>query len=163
MPAAKLGQLKRLVDGREMTIRLLLEAPRKNLYRCSAESELMKQWFAPLPWTVASVEVDLRAGGASNVVTRRSDGAEFPNPGLFLEVVPNERLVLTDADKAGWKASAKPVMTTIVTFADEPSGTRYNVTAQHWTVEEREAHKTMGIHGGWTTRVWRLEALAKTL
>ena len=55
------------------------------------------QWFAPLPWTTPRAELDVRPGGASLVVMRGPDGNEFPNRGVYLEVVANERLVFTDA------------------------------------------------------------------
>lgn len=56
----------------------------------------MKQWFAPLPWTTPHVEVDLRPGGSNLVVMRGPDGKEFPNRGVYLEVVKNERLIRTN-------------------------------------------------------------------
>ena len=34
------------------------------------------------------------------------DGQEIPNPGLYLEVVPNEKLVFTDAFSSAWEPSA---------------------------------------------------------
>ena len=155
--------LATLVEGRDMVLTMHLNAPRKNLYRCWTEPKLMQKWFAPLPWTVASVEADVRAGGASNLVMRGPDGQEFPNPGLFLEVVPNERLVMTDAYTSAWQPSAKPFFTAIVTFADEGEGTRYTATARHWTVDDRIAHEKMGFYSGWTTCARQLEALAATL
>ena len=42
-----------------------MDVPREKLFRAWTEPELMKQWFAPLPWTTPHVEVDPRAGGTS--------------------------------------------------------------------------------------------------
>jgi uncharacterized protein YndB with AHSA1/START domain len=42
-------------------------------------------------------ELDFRPGGANLVVMRDPEGNAFPNQGIYLEVVENERLVLTDA------------------------------------------------------------------
>jgi uncharacterized protein YndB with AHSA1/START domain len=55
------------------------------------------KWFAPLPWTTSQAQLDVRPGGSSIITMRSPDGAEFPNRGTFLEVVPNEKLVFTDA------------------------------------------------------------------
>ena len=61
------------------------------------EPELLKQWFCPKPWRAEVAKMDLRPGGSSLIVMRSPEGQEFPNRGVYLEVVPNERLVFTDA------------------------------------------------------------------
>ena len=40
--------------GHELVLTRLIDAPREKLYRAWTEPELMKQWFAPLPWTDAA-------------------------------------------------------------------------------------------------------------
>ena len=92
------------------------------------------------------------------------EGNEYPNPGVYLEIVPNRKIVFTDAYTEAWKPSAKPFMTATVEFEPLPDGrTRYTATARHWTPEDREAHEKMGFHQGWGTVATQLEALAKTL
>ncbi|HEV7417181.1 MAG TPA: SRPBCC domain-containing protein, partial [Tianweitania sediminis] len=80
-----------------------MDVPREKLFRCWQDPELLKQWFVPKPWTIASAEVDLRPGGRSLVVMQDPEGNQYPNEGLYLEVVPNEKIVSTDAFTAGWK------------------------------------------------------------
>ena len=104
---------------RELVLTALIDAPREKLFRAWTEPALIKQWFAPLPWTTPHAEMDVRAGGATNMVMRGPNGEEFPNPGLILEVVKNEKLVFTDAYTKAWEPSAKPFMTVVLTFADE--------------------------------------------
>ena len=50
--------------------------------------------------------MDVRPGGANLIVMRGPDGNEFPNAGVYLEVVKNERLVFTDAYTKAWEAHA---------------------------------------------------------
>ena len=106
----------------DLVLTRVLDAPRDKLWRCWTEPELLKQWFAPKPWTTPHVEIDLRVGGASLVVMRGPDGQEFPNPGVYLELVPNERIVATDAYVRAWEPAAKPFMTLILTFEDLGGG-----------------------------------------
>jgi len=134
---------------RDLVLTRLISAPREKLYRAWTEPELLKQWFAPLPWTTPHVETDVRPGGASLVVMRGPDGNEFPSRGVYLEVVPNERLVFTDAYTHAWEPSAKPFMTVILSFEDEAGQTRYTARVRHWTEEDRDAHEKMGFHTGW--------------
>jgi uncharacterized protein YndB with AHSA1/START domain len=148
----------------ELVITRDIAAPRETLYRCWTEPALMKQWFAPKPWTTPHAETDVRPGGSSLVVMRGPDGQEFPNPGVYLEVVPNERLVVTDAYVRAWEPSAKPFMTLILTFEDLGGGrTRYTARARHWNAEDREAHEKMGFHEGWGQCTDQLAELAATL
>ena len=119
-------------------------------------------WRELRPVQSASIEAYL--GGANLVVMRGPDGQEAPCPGVYLEVVPNERLVFTDAYVRAWEPSAKPFMTVILTFEDLGGGkTRYTARARHWTEADREAHEKMGFNEGWGIAADQLAALAATL
>ena len=75
----------------------VLDAPVEKVWRCWSDPKLLQQWFAPKPWTITAVDMDLRPGGKSNTVMRSPEGQEFPNAGVILEVVPERRIVMTDA------------------------------------------------------------------
>jgi len=148
---------------RELVLTRLINAPREKVYRAWTDPELMKQWFAPLPYTTPHVEVDVRPGGSAYIVMRGPDGKDLPNHGVYLEVVPNQRLVSTDAFVKAWEPSEKPFMTLILTFEDEGGKTRYTARARHWTVADRETHEKMGFHQGWGICTDQLEALVAKL
>lgn len=137
----------------------LIDAPPEKVYQAWTDPNLMKQWFAPKPWTTPLVETDVRPGGATLIVMRGPEGQEFPNRGVYLEVVPNQRLVFTDAYTKAWEASEKPFMTVTLTFENEGGKTRYTARVQHWTVADREAHEKMGFHQGWGQCADQLAAL----
>jgi uncharacterized protein YndB with AHSA1/START domain len=105
-------------------------------------------------------ELDVRPGGSNFIVMRGPDGVEMPNRGVYLEVVPNERLVITDAYTTAWEPSDKPFMTLVLTFEDEGGKTRYTARVRHWTVADRESHEKMGFHEGWRVATDQLAALA---
>ena len=57
---------------------------------------------------------------------------KFPNPGVYLEVVPNEKLVFTDACTSAWQPSEKPFFTGVITFEDAgPGETKYTARLAH--------------------------------
>ena len=99
---------------RELVITRLIDAPQRKVFQAWADPTRLKQWFAPLPWTTSVVELDVRTGGASRIVMRDPEGREFPNQGVYLEVVENERLVFTDAYTKAWEPSEKPFMTIVL-------------------------------------------------
>lgn len=151
-------------SDRELVLARIIDAPRASIWRCWTEPELVTQWFVPKPWSVPRAEMDVRPGGSSLIVMADPDGNEYPNPGVYLDVVPNEKLVFTDAFTCDWQPSGKPFMVGIVTLEDAGEGrTRYVATARHWTVEDREQHEKMGFHEGWGICAEQLEALAKSL
>ena len=143
----------------ELVLTRLIGAPRDKLFRAWTEPELMKQWFCPRPWITPVIETDVRPGGSSYVLMRGPDGTEFPNHGVYLEVVKNERLVFTDAYTKAWVPSAKPFMTAIITFEDEGGETRYTARARHWNKEDYDTHVKMGFHEGWGKAADQLEEL----
>jgi len=149
---------------RELVITRVLHAPREKLFRCWTTPELIIQWFTPPPWKTVRAEMDVRAGGSSCITMRSPEGQEFPNRGLYLEVVPNTRLVFTDAFVSAWEPSEKPFMTGILTFEDAGQGkTTYTARVRHWTVADRAAHEKMGFKDGWGIATTQLEALAQKI
>ena len=105
-------------SDRELVLTRIIDAPREKVFRAWTDPELLKQWFAPLPYTTPVAELDVRPGGANLVVMRSPEGKDMPNRGVYLEVVENERLVFTDAYTKAWEPSQKPFMTVILTFED---------------------------------------------
>ena len=150
-------------DDRELVLTRLIDAPREKLFRAWTDPKLMEQWFCPKPWFVSDVKTDVRPGGASSMFINGPNGEKFPNRGLYLDVVKNERIVFTDAYTEAWTPSEKPFFTAIVTFEDEGGKTRYTARALHWTAADREQHEKMGFHDGWGKAADQLEALAKTI
>ena len=151
------------VSDRELVLTRLIDAPREKLFRAWTEPALLKQWFAPLPYTTPHAELDVRPGGANLIVMKSPDGQEMPNHGVYLEVVKNERIVFTNAYTKAWEPSDKPFMTVILTFEDEGGKTRYTACVRHWSVEDREMHEKMGFHQGWGQCADQLTALVAKL
>lgn len=150
-------------DSRELVLTRLIDAPAEKLYRAWTEPALLKQWFCPKPWTVASAELDVRPGGVSAIVMRSPEGQEFPSSGVYLEVVENQRLVFTDAYTCAWEPSAKPFMTGIITFENEGGKTRYTARVLHWSAADRKTHEEMGFHEGWGKATDQLAELLASL
>lgn len=150
-------------NDRELVLERIIDAPPAKLYRAWTDPELLKQWFAPLPYTTPVAELDVRAGGANFIVMRGPDGTDMPNRGVYLEVVENERIVFTNAYTEAWVPSDKPFMTVILSFEDLGGKTKYTARVRHWTVADREMHENMGFHKGWGQCADQLAALVAKL
>ena len=149
----------------DLVLRRTLNAPKEKIYRCWTEPQLITQWFCPKPWSVAKVEQDLRPGGACNITMRSPEGQAVPNPGIYLTIEPNKRLIFTDAFGPNWTPKeGPPFMVAEVCYEDAGAGkTKYTATARHWTAEAKAQHEKMGFHQGWGICADQLEALAQTI
>lgn len=114
-------------------------------------------WWTPRPFTTPIVEIDLRPGGANRFVMRGEDGTEYDNRGVYLEVVPDKRLVFTDAYVEAWKPSEKPFMTADIRFEEEGGKTRLTAFARHWSAEDRKSTRkwVSTKAGGRPGRSWK--------
>ena len=148
----------------DLVLERIIDAPPETVFRAYTDPALMQQWFAPKPWSIHDPVIEPRPGGRFQFVMRGPDGEAFPNTGVYLEVVPNRRIVTTDAFTPGWKPSGQPFMVARVEF--EPTGdgkTRYKATASHWTAEAKAQHEQMGFHEGWGQCADQLNDLVKAL
>ena len=121
----------------------------QELFRYWTEPELLKTWFVPKPWSMIDCEVDPRPGGAFNSVMKGPEGNEISSNGCYLEIVPDHKIVFTDAFSAGFVPNDSAFFVGTVTFEKTDKGTLYTATVQHWTEEDCSKHAEMGFPGGW--------------
>lgn len=148
----------------DLEISRFLAVPRARLWRAWADPALLKQWWCPRPWTTEVRAFDFRPGGAFHTFMRGPDGGESDNPGCFLDIVPEERIVFTTMLTGGWRpATPWLAMTAIFTLADEGDGTRYIARCLHKDTEDSRRHDEMGFFDGWGTCVTQIEEVARAL
>lgn len=152
-----------LDPGTDLSFTRTLAVPRQLIWECWTQAEHIPHFFIPAPHKVTAVDIDLRVGGRFNT-SFDVDGNVMDNNGVYLEVVPGEKLVFTDTYTEGWKPAPEPFMTAILLLADAPhGGTTYTAIARHRSPESRKAHEDMGFFDGWGTVVTQLEAYARGL
>ena len=147
----------------DLSFTRILAVPRQLVWECWTSPKHIPHFFIPAPHKVTAVDIDLRVGGRFNT-TFEVEGNVMDNHGVYLEVVPGEKLVFTDAYTEGWKPAPEPFMTALLLLADAPGGgTSYTAIARHRSPATRKAHEDMGFYDGWATVVTQLEAYARGL
>jgi uncharacterized protein YndB with AHSA1/START domain len=154
----------------DLLLQRVVDVPRERVWRAWTEPRHLMPWFCPKPWTTVACEIDLRPGGRFNTTMRSPEGQEFPNNGCYLEVVPGERLVWTDALSAGFRPASRGFLTAdggfyvtgVLTFESVGSQTRYTAMALHADRAGRDKHAEMGFMDGWGTALDQLVEYCRT-
>jgi uncharacterized protein YndB with AHSA1/START domain len=136
-----------------------VKAPPALVWEAWTKPEHLKQWFCPRPWRTTECRIDLRPGGEFFTRMEGPNGEVNDNVGIFLEIIPEKRLVTTDCIKPGWIPSAKPFMCAILDLEPSPEGTHYVATARHANPETMKHHEEMGFHKGWDKATDQMEEL----
>lgn len=87
--------LTKNAEGHTLTMSRRFAAPRGRVYAAWTDRALVAQWFGPMGATCTVNEWDAREGGAYNLTMHDSDGDDMPLSGVFREISPPERLVIT--------------------------------------------------------------------
>lgn len=153
----------------DLVFERVVDLPREKIWAAWTRPELIKKWFTPAPWKTVDCKIDLRPGGIFHTVMQSPEGQEFPNAGCFLEIVPNERLVWTNALDPGFRPAKAPssdscgglVITGIIELKTHPQGTHYTATVLHGDEENMKKHAAMGFQEGWGKALDQLIELMK--
>jgi uncharacterized protein YndB with AHSA1/START domain len=140
-------------DERVLVIRRVFDAPRELVFRLWTAPEHLVRWWGPKDFTTLAAEIDVRPGGAWRRRMRSPEGDVCVKSGVYREIVPPERLVLTYADE---DADGRPGHETLVTVSFKDVGGKTEVTlhqALFETVAARDSHAF-----GWTGCLERFAA-----
>ena len=154
-----------MTDMLELSITRYIDAPPETVYRMWTERTA--EWFAPKPFVTRVLAQELKPGGRTAIEMEGPDGTTYPHEGVFLEVVPNERIVSTNLFAAGWAPRTRKTtecdfaMVAITTIEPEGPGTRYTASARHFDAEAVRQHREMGFEQGWSTVADQLAELAE--
>lgn len=90
-------------QAQELVVERVLDAPRERVWEAWTDPEHVKKWWGPKDFTAPSIESDFREGGSYLYCMKGPDGQEYWSTGTFREIVPMERIVVTDsfADEKG--------------------------------------------------------------
>ena len=155
----------------DLSFTRVVDVPRAMVWRAWTDPALLMPWFGPLPRKTIDCEIDLRPGGIFRTTMQSPEGLEFPNAGCYLQVVPHEKLVWTNALLPGYRPStlsatcgsddAEFMFTAMIELADHAQGTRYTATVLHADEAGCKKHAAMGFEAGWGAALDQLVAMIK--
>jgi uncharacterized protein YndB with AHSA1/START domain len=132
------------LDERTLVITRVFDAPVSLVWQAWTQSEHISKWSAPRGFTIPHSEGDLRPGGQWRCCMRAPDGKELWLGGIYREIVPSQRIVMTHA----WDdESGRPGPETIVTVQFWDLGSKTKVVLEQTgfdSIQSRDGHA-----GGW--------------
>jgi uncharacterized protein YndB with AHSA1/START domain len=163
-------------DAPDFILNRVFAAPRPLLYQCFMDPSHLSRWYGPRGFTCPDCEMDARTGGRFKLAVRSPDGTVFPMTGKFLEIIDGEKVVKED-DVSGhpefWFDLVDPArkgqvprkigMTTTLSFADHPEGSKLTVATRFDSVEMRDNFAKVGLKDGWSSSFEKLDDLTNAL
>ena len=142
-------------DKAEFTLQRIFDGPRALVYQIWTQPEYVKEWWGVDGATIVRCELDVRPGGTFRIDMKVAGGTVYENRGVYLDVVPNERIVSQD-ERDG---NGLPPGTHTVTFADFNGKTLVTLTSRFSTIEERDLLVRFGMVSGIKQSLQRFERL----
>jgi uncharacterized protein YndB with AHSA1/START domain len=153
-------------SGEPLTITRIFKAPRALVWKAWTDPTHMMKWWGPKSYTTPVCKIDLRVGGKYLACMQSAEGQQFWSTGEYKEIIPNERLVMSDsfADEHGNKVPASHYgmenfaseLIVAVTFEEIEGKTK--LTMQHWGLPASEMAEVTGK--GWNEMFDKLADMA---
>lgn len=135
------------------------DAPKHLVYKAWTTPELVTRWWSGQRGKMTIAEIDLRVGGMWRYVMIAEGGFEVAFHGEYREIVPNERIVMTDVYEA--MPDGEALVT--VTFTENEGRTVLTLLMQLASREARDAVINSGMEAGVQESWDRLEQVAVSL
>ena len=146
----KMAEAMAKEDPKVLIIERVFDAPREDVFKAWTDHQLLMEWFCCKGFKVVSAEVDLRVGGAWRSSMESPEGNVYTEAGVYQEIAPPERLVMTWAWEAlGGGEEHQIGYETLVTVNFESY--EGNKTKMHFKQEIFESIESRDSHNqGWS-------------
>ena len=145
----------------QMLVTREFDAPAELVYRATTEPELVKRWWGTQRGAMTVCEIDLRVGGSYRFAME-AGGQEVAFHGEFKEILPNEKIVQTEAYEGIPDPDANANVNTM-TLTEADGRTTMQVLIQCVNQESRDMQIASGMEEGMQESYDDLEKVAQAL
>lgn len=139
-----------LPSDEQILITRKFDAPKHLIYRAYTTPELVKRWWSGGHGKVTVADIDLRVGGRWRYALVTDDGFEVAFHGEYREIIPNERIVMTevyeDPQNDPLPDADEPL--NIVTFTEADGQTTFSLLVQTTSKDLRDTILNSGMESG---------------
>jgi uncharacterized protein YndB with AHSA1/START domain len=151
-----------LPSDEQILITREFDAPRHLVFEAWTTPELVKRWWHANRGEATIAEIDLRVGGKWRYVMVTPDGFEVGFHGEYREIVPNERIVSTEAYEGAPDPDGNATLNT-ATFTEVDGRTTLTILVEAPSKEVRDAIIESGMEDGLQDALTLLEQVAISL
>lgn len=150
------------VEGQELILERVFNAPRELVFKAFSEAEHLKHWWGPRGWTLTACTVDFRPGGVWHYCMKCVDenqgdffGYESWGKGVYQEIVEVEKIVYVDyfSDAEGNENADMPSTLVKMFFQEHEGQTKLISRSEYATAEALKTVMDMGMEQG-ITETW---------
>ena len=143
----------------DTTVSAVIDAPLTAVWSAHVDPDLFVRWWGPAELTSKVDRFEPVTGGSWRIVHVDAEGNEYGFRGVYHEVVPNERLVLT------FEFEGMPGHVCLETHTFEPvdGGTRVTQHAVFQSVEDRDGMLQSGMEEHSPVAMAQLQEVASSL
>lgn len=142
---------------REIVMTRVFEAPRKLVWDALTKPALIQRWLlGPPGWSMPVCEIDLTEGGKYRYVWRNTSGKEMGMGGLVREIVPGERITVTEKFDESWYPGEALVTNALV---EQGGKTALTLTVRYESKEARDIARNSPMEQGVAASYDRLAEL----
>ena len=133
-----------LPTDREIVMTRVFDAPRELVFKAHVDPEAIPRWWGPRRYTTTVDKMDLRPGGVWRFVQHDQEGNEFAFNGVYREIMPPERLVLTFE----FEGMPGHVAVNTAIFEDLGGKTKLTTTQRFENAADRDGMIQSGMESG---------------
>jgi len=146
------------LEGRELNLVRMFDAPRELVWMAWTDPKLMAAWWGPHAFSAPECEMDVRPGGKIRIVMSNPMFGDLPMTGEFVDVKPPEKLSFTSRAHEGPDGAMLENFNTI-TLTEVNGKTRLHLHAVMVKVAPQMAGAVAGWPLGWSQSLEKLAAL----
>ena len=145
---------------RELVVTRTIDAPARIVFEAWSKPEHIKRWFGPVGYPVTMAEMDFRVGGRYRFAMTGPNGKQMtPFGGEYLEIIPNRKIVFTDA----FELPGAEDMVMHVTFDERDGKTTVTFRTVFANAAQKATHVGSGMEEGIDSGLDQLEQVAADL
>ncbi|MDQ0196507.1 SRPBCC family protein [Paenibacillus wynnii] len=154
------------VEGQELILERVFNAPRELVFKAFSEAEHLKQWWGPRGWILPVCNIDFRPGGIWHYCMKCIDekqgefyGMESWGKAIYEEIVEGESIVYVDyfSDAEGNETEGMPSSHVTMILEEQDGQTKLISRSKYVSPEALQTVMDMGMEQGISETWDRLE------
>ena len=149
------------VMEREITLTRRLAAPRALVFAAFTETGHLERWWGPHGFKTRVAALELKPGGAYDMIMRGPDGRDYPMAARIEEIAPPEKLSFRfTADGPSGQRALEGL--TSISLSEKDGETELVLVARAKGLIPEAAFMLAGMQEGWSQSLDRLAALVQS-